>query len=278
MEILLVITVISVMIALLMPALQEAKGRAKTAACISKLRGIGAATVLFADDYRYLPAYRNQASCYWYTALTPYLSQHPCNAFEIGNSSFNYQEDGQTLTRAFVLNKYPFFDCPAAGTRPRLTKYGVHYACNDLLYVDQMYSSPPALGAYHAPSQYMEGRPADLILVCDAAIYTFNNWESCSETISGATYPICIDFATAAATAPTRGTNSCLTPGGFDNDYSPGSGGYPVYSRHDGVCYAVMADGHVRGFKNGEMQRRNFASKARAYETFLGPWVNIQYD
>ena len=50
-ELLVVIAIVSILAALLLPALSRARQSARTAACLNNLRQIGLAAVMYANDY-----------------------------------------------------------------------------------------------------------------------------------------------------------------------------------------------------------------------------------
>jgi prepilin-type processing-associated H-X9-DG protein/prepilin-type N-terminal cleavage/methylation domain-containing protein len=74
-ELLVVIGIISVLIAMLLPALNKARQAAKSVACMSNERQIGLAVMMYVNDNRgwLPPAFRYPAGLAWMGCLNPYL-------------------------------------------------------------------------------------------------------------------------------------------------------------------------------------------------------------
>jgi prepilin-type N-terminal cleavage/methylation domain-containing protein/prepilin-type processing-associated H-X9-DG protein len=73
-ELLVVIAIIAILASLLLPALSNAKERAKIIACVNNLKEIGLATGMYANDNDdYLPQIYKNDDTFWQDRIVPYL-------------------------------------------------------------------------------------------------------------------------------------------------------------------------------------------------------------
>ena len=70
-EVLIVITIISILAAMLMPALQKAREKARQSVCMNNLKQVGSVLMMYAQDYNgYLPPIANSSSQEWTQMLS----------------------------------------------------------------------------------------------------------------------------------------------------------------------------------------------------------------
>lgn len=75
-ELLVVISIISVLAAMLFPALQKAQAYGRQINCANKLKNIGLALSMYCDDDNFLPAVERAGLPWWWASVHPYLADH----------------------------------------------------------------------------------------------------------------------------------------------------------------------------------------------------------
>lgn len=141
-ELLVVISVISILASLLLPALSRAKVRASQTSCLSSMRQIGIAMHMYADDNAgFLPTttHGGETNASWIHLLAPYL----CRVDQIRV-------------------------CPADPQRlGRLTNHGTSYILNEYTSVDLIDPFGNALASYRKLASLR--RPVETITVFECA-------------------------------------------------------------------------------------------------------------
>ena len=118
-ELLVVIAIIGILVAMLLPAIQQARESARRAKCLNNLKQIGLATHNFHDTKKGLPVSR--AMCHhgtWASELWPYLEESSISSLWNPVKAFWYQPQPAREAQVAV------YFCPSRRTPPQLSVLG----------------------------------------------------------------------------------------------------------------------------------------------------------
>ena len=151
-ELLVVIAIIGILAAMLLPALNNARDRGKTAVCVSNLKQIGVAVAMYADDHNdYYPSgfiASGADNGDWTLFIAPYPAKTQTTYADPSNSG--------TINASHVLL------CPSVRTPGGYTTHTT-YSAHPYLFGASNLPSP-----FSAPKrQTSQSRPSELVLVAD---------------------------------------------------------------------------------------------------------------
>lgn len=244
-ELLVVIAIIGILAAMLLPALNSARDRGKTALCVSNLKQVGIAITMYADDNGdyYPPGWIDGVSD-WSLTVAPYVAK----------TLATYQNLGSITTS-------PVFVCPSVRT-PGGNVTRTSYSAHPYLFGNSTKScvsfSPCGLLCFNVPKrQASQSHPSELVLLADG-VCGLNGLASPTNYDAAALLGVtevgyCLGSGPYAPSAPLAVTDFSTADGG-------GSDQGRICLRHNGRKSAnfLFCDGHVETLQSGQLTVANF--------------------
>lgn len=261
-ELLVVIAIIAILAAILFPVFAQARAKARAITCVSNLKQIGLATVMYVQDFDetypcgWIPDGGDGSQdgvTVWRLVLLPYIQKY-------GNPKDMYDESGN-------FGVYSDPELPAGNGRGfGPTSYGYNTSAAGLTTGWNDAASGASANHYIGKALAALHRPASVVAFADAATVGGSLAAAGDPLAEGANIPVCTGYETNDGA---NGVGDCGpfqfhpklwkadnpwgsvdwdmgVPGlGVDGSWS-NNGARRPHSRHNGKINAAFADGHVK--------------------------------
>jgi prepilin-type N-terminal cleavage/methylation domain-containing protein/prepilin-type processing-associated H-X9-DG protein len=230
-ELLVVIAIIAILAAILFPVFSQARARARQTTCLSNIRQLGLATLMYVDDYdESFPPFGYQTSVPGEGMLWQYWFGREHGAYP--NYTYNLKEG---ILQPYILN-VKIDRCPNFAPTHAVYGDGLGYGYN------REVSGDP-YGTFNPATLVQMDIPAETILFADSAMhYDPAGWPP------------------AISPDETWESTMIVPPSTVMSWY--GSMAFRFHDpRHQNQCNVVYADGHAKITKQGEMEDSDYLWK-----------------
>jgi prepilin-type N-terminal cleavage/methylation domain-containing protein/prepilin-type processing-associated H-X9-DG protein len=252
-ELLVVIAIIAILAAILFPVFAQARAKARQASCLSQLKQLGLASLMYAQDYDETFQPR------WKTNNVDGVATTPPGGWFYPPGIDQWHPYGgwtwQNFAYAYVKNEQLMHECPegysndsnasSASGKRRITG---GYGANNVLFSGAVGGTVEA--PWSSPSKALAAiqEPAKIVMICDSGNYSISCYQGQEARHTGNYIPGARINTTKYGTRAQALAYWSQVPGGAAKDAIDG--------RHSGKVNVVHADGHVKAADPTELSER----------------------